>query len=102
MIDFLEERRRFAELYADEPESRYEGPHKEEMEAIEKKLGGGGNVEVWFRDPCDGLVYFSAISHLPIRYEDEFVVVFHSELEALKKSAGDVVIDQLRSLTRRE
>ncbi|MES0404339.1 MAG: hypothetical protein ABUJ93_12725, partial [Hyphomicrobium sp.] len=71
---------------------------------IEKKLLGTGRwAGDWFRDPADSkLIIFSAISDLPIRDEDEYVVVFRSELEALKKRARDVVIDQLKSLPRKE
>jgi hypothetical protein len=100
MIEHLEERRRFSKLYC--PTGEYEEHIKEEIVAIEKKLGGGGNVEVWLRDPADRSVFFSAISDLPIRYEDEFVVIFRSELEALEKRARDVVIDQLKSLPKKE
>ena len=99
MIEHLKERRRFSKLYC--PMGKYEEHIKEEIVAIEKKLGGGGNVEVWLRDPADGSVFFSAISDLPIRYDDDFVVVFRSEFDALKKRARDVVIDQLKSLPRK-
>jgi hypothetical protein len=102
MIEHLKERRRFSELYCASGE--YEENIAEEIKTIEKKLLGTGRwAGDWFRDPADSkLIIFSAISDLPIRDEDEYVVVFRSELEALKKRARDVVIDQLKSLPRKE
>ena len=101
MIEHLEERRRFSELYGSSGEC--EEHIKEEIKAIEKKLLGtrpwAGD---WFRDHSDNSVIFSAISDLPIRDEDEYVVVFRSELEALKKRAREAVVDQLKSLPRKE
>ena len=102
MIEHLKERRRFQELYC--PTGEYEEHIEEEIKAIEKKLLGTGRLAGdWFRDPADRkLIIFSAISDLPIRDEDDYVVVFRGELDALKKRARDVVIDQLKSLPRRE
>ena len=100
MIEHIEERRRFSELYCATGE--YEEHIEEEIKAIEKKLLGTGRwAGDWFRDHSDNSVIFSAISDLPIRDEDEYVVVFRSELEALKKRARDVIIDQLKSLPRK-
>jgi len=100
MDEHLNERRRFSELYC--PTGEYEEHIKEEIVAIEKKLGREGNVELWLRDPAFGYVIFSAISDLPILDDDDFVVVFRSELDDLKKRARDVVIDQLKSLPKKE
>jgi len=101
MIEHLEERRRFFELYCEMGE--YEEHIEEEIKAIEKKLGirpsGCGN---WLRDPADGIIKFSAISMLPIMDHDDYVVVLRSEFDALKKRARDVVIDELKSLPRKE
>ena len=101
MTEHLKERRRFSELYGSSGEC--EEHIKEEIKAIEKKLLGTGPwAGDWFRDPADHSVIFSAISDLPIRDEDDYVVVLQSELDALKKRAGDIVIDQLKSLPRKE
>ena len=87
MIEHLKERRRVQELYC--PTGEYEEHIAEEMKAIEKKLLGTGRwAGDWFRDPADSkLIIFSAISDLPIRDEDHYVVGLHCELEALKKRA---------------
>jgi len=101
MIEYLKERRRFSELYC--PTGEYEEHIEEEIKAIEKKLlGAGPRAGDWFRNPADHSVIFSAISDLPIRDEDDYVVVLSSELDALKKRARDVVIDQLKSSPRKE
>jgi len=100
MIEHLKERHRFSELYC--PSGEYEEHIEEEIKAIEKTLFGTGPRGDWFRDHSDNSVIFSAISDLPIRDEDDYVVVLHSELDALKKRAGDVVIHQLKSLPRKE
>ena len=101
MDEHLNERRRFSELYC--PTGEYEEHIEEEIKAIEKKvLGTGPQAGDWFRDPADHSVIFSAISDLPIRDEDDYVVVLQSELDALKKRAGDIVIDQLKSLQRKK
>jgi hypothetical protein len=100
MTEHLKERRRFADLYC--PTEKYEEHVEQEIMAIEKKLGREGNVELWLRDPAFGYVIFSAISDLPILDDDDFVVVFRSELDDLKKRARDVVIDQLKSLPKKE
>jgi hypothetical protein len=86
MIEHLKERRRFSALYCASGE--YEENIAEEIKAIEKKaLGTGPRAGDWFRDPADHSVIFSAISDLPIRDEDHYVVGLHCELEALKKRA---------------
>ena len=101
MDEHLNELRRFSELYC--PTGEYQEHVKEEIKAIEKKLfGTGPRAGDWFRDHSDNSVIFSAISDLPIRDEDEYVVVFRSELEALKKRAREAVVDQLKSLPRKE
>ena len=106
MIEHLEERRLWLELYLeklDKPEGQYPKEIDEEIEAIEKKLLGTGRwAGDWFRDPADHSVIFSAISDLPIRDEDDYVVVQRSELDALKKRARGVVIDRLKSLPKKE
>jgi hypothetical protein len=56
-------------------------------------LGTGRWAGDWFRDPADYSVIFSATSNLPIRDEDDYVVVLHSELDALKKRARDLIMD---------
>ena len=100
MIEHLKERRRFSELYCASGE--YEENIAEEIKTIEKKLLGTGRwAGDWFRDPADRSIIFCALSYLPIRDEDDYVVVFRSELDALKKRARDVVIDQLKSLPRK-
>ena len=92
MDEHLNERRRFLELYC--PTGEYEEHIEEEIKAIEKKLLGTGRLAGdWFRDPADHSVIFSAISDLPIRDEDHYVVVLHSELDALKKRARDLIMD---------
>ena len=105
MIEHLEERSRWLELYLEKlgaPEGQFAKEIDEEIEAIEKKLGIGARDGDWLRDPGDRSIIFSAISKLPIRDEDDYVVVLRSELDALKKRARDVVIDQLKSLPRKE
>ena len=101
MIEHIEERRRFSELYC--PTGKYEEHIEEEIKAIEKKLLGAGRwAGDWFRDHSNNSVIFSAISDVLIRDEDDYVVVLSSELDALKKRARDVVIDQLKSSPRKE
>ena len=105
MIEHIEERRRWLKLYLEKldiPEGQYPKEIDVEIEAIEKTLGIGARDGDWFRDPGDRSIIFSAISRLPIRDEDDYVVVLRSELDALKKRARDVVIDQLKSLPRKE
>ena len=100
MIKHLEERRRFLELYC--PCGNYKEHEVEEIKAIEKKLGFGNDcADCWVRTP-EGYILICAVTNLPIMASDDYCVVLRSEFDALKKRARDVVIDELKSLLRKE
>ena len=88
MIEHLEERRRFLELYS--PWGNYKEHEVEEIKAIEKKLAIEANFGDWVRTP-DGDVLICAITDLPIMDSDNYHVVL-----------CDVVIDEPKSLPRKE